>query len=85
MKEPRRADAAPRSTRSQSVGSLPGPFGLGGAGLGASGLEASGLEASDFVGSRVLAGRWQQALRAERALGWVLWTALAAVLFLVSR
>jgi hypothetical protein len=80
MKEPRRADAAPRSTRSQSVGSLPGPFGLG-----ASGLEASGLEASDFAGSRVLAGRWQQALRAERALGWVLWTALAAVLFLVSR
>lgn len=52
------------------MGSLPGPF---------------GLEVSSFAGSRVLAGRWQQALRAERALGWVLWTALAAVLFLVSQ
>jgi hypothetical protein len=43
------------------------------------------LDTSSFAGSRVLAGRWQQALRAERALGWVLWSALAAVLFLVSR
>ena len=70
MQNHRQPESASRRTGSQSVGSLPGPF---------------GFEVSSFAGSRVLAGRWQQALRAERALGWVLWTALAAVLFLVSQ
>lgn len=35
--------------------------------------------------NRALAGRWREAILAERALGWVLWSALAVVLVIVSR
>lgn len=35
--------------------------------------------------SRSLAGRWREAILAERALGWVLWGALVVVMLLVSR
>lgn len=60
---------------SSSVGSLPAPHGAG---------LRSDMDATGALAGRELAGRWREAMAAERALGWVLWTALALVIVLVS-
>lgn len=71
---------AAQGAPSSSVGSLPAP---------ADALRgALPHDADPFArgpAARTLAGHWREAFLAERALGWVLWGALALVIVLVSR
>jgi len=68
--------------KDHSVGSLPGPFVARDAVQAQ--LDALALQNPAWVGPRVLDGRWRQAMRAERALGLILWIGLAAVIVIVS-
>lgn len=64
------------NSASNSVGSLPGPH--------ADGMRSDLRNSGEALLGRELAGHWREAILAERALGWVLWTALALVIVLVS-
>ncbi len=75
------AHASAHGSSSNSVGSLPGPHE---AGVSSSALE-SGFGSNGVLLNRGLAAPWRRAFLAERALGWLLWSALALVIVHVSR